>query len=79
MDGKLRVSKWGASLAVRIPKRIAEELGVREGSVVEIVPQGNEVLLRKKTYDLDDMLAQMNPGNLHGEQDTGPAQGREEW
>ncbi len=29
-------------------------------------------------YDLDEMLAQIDEGNLHPEQDTGPDQGREE-
>ena len=79
MDGKLRVSKWGSSLAVRIPRRIAEEWGVHEGSLVEIISRGDDVLLRKRRYDLDEMLAQVNDSNLHSEQDTGPAQGREEW
>ena len=40
---------------------------------------GDPVTESKRAYDLDDMLAQMNSGNLHGEQDTEPAQGREEW
>ena len=40
---------------------------------------GDPVTERKRAYDLDDMLSQMNQSNLHREQDTGPAQGLEEW
>ena len=79
MGTKSHVSKWGASLAVRIPKSVAEQWGVREGSAIEIVPRGDQVVLRKKTYDLDAMLADVSPENLHPEVHTGPARGGEEW
>ena len=79
MGAKSHISRWGASLAVRIPKPIAEQWGVQEGSAIEIVQQGDDVVLRKRTYDLANMLAQIGPGNLHAEQDTGPAQGAEQW
>jgi antitoxin component of MazEF toxin-antitoxin module len=36
-------------------------------------------VLRKRTYNLADMLAQVTADNLHPELDTGPAQGNEEW
>ena len=79
MGAKSHVSKWGTSLAVRIPKPIAEQWGVREGSAIEIVQRGEEVVLRKRTYALASLLAQVTPENLHAEQDSGPAQGYEEW
>ena len=37
------------------------------------------VITRRKTYHLDDMLAQITSENRHPEWDTGPAQGAEEW
>ena len=79
MGEELRVSRWGASLAVRIPGPIAEQWGVQEGSTIEIVPVGDGVVMRKKVYDLDDMLSQVNARNLHLEENTGPPQGNEEW
>ncbi len=79
MGTKSHVSRWGASLAVRIPKSVAAQWGVREGSAIEILPKGDQVVLRKKTYDLDAMLADVNPDNLHAELDTGAARGSEEW
>ena len=79
MGAKSHISKWGTSLAVRIPKPIAEQWGVQEGSAIELVPQGDHVLLRKRSYDLASMLAEVGPSNLHPEQDTGSTQGNEEW
>ncbi len=79
MGTKSHISKWGSSLAVRIPKPIAEQWGVREGSAIEIVSRGEQLVLRKRAYKLADMLAQVTADNLHPELDTGPAQGNEEW
>lgn len=33
----MKVAKWGNSLAVRIPKDVAQALGLREGSEVDLV------------------------------------------
>lgn len=79
MGSQTHISKWGTSLAVRIPKPIAEQWGVREGSAIEIVSRGDQVVLRKKCYNLDDMLAGVTADNLHPEMDTSPALGKEEW
>lgn len=79
MGSKSRVAKWGSSLAIRIPKPVAEQWGVEEGSVIEIDSEGDRVVLRKRIYDLEEMLAQIDQSNLHPEWDTGPAVGREEW
>jgi antitoxin MazE len=34
----MRVSKWGNSLAIRIPRDVAEALGLKEGDDVALVP-----------------------------------------
>ena len=79
MGAQSTVAKWGASLAIRIPKAIAEQWGVREGSAVELVSRGEQVVIRKRKYDLAEMLAKVTPENLHSEVDFGPPAGREEW
>ena len=79
MAAKTRISTWGSSLAVRIPKPIAEQWGVREGSAIEIVPEGDNLVLRKQSYDLTSLLRQVTPDNLHQETDAGSAQGNEAW
>ena len=69
MAAKTRVATWGSSLAIRIPKPIAEQWGVQEGSAIEIVPDGDTLMLRKQVYDLTSLLDQVTPENLH--QETG--------
>lgn len=34
----MKVSRWGNSLAIRIPKDVAEALNLREGTEIKVVP-----------------------------------------
>ena len=79
MGVKSRVARWGGSLAVRIPKPVAEQWGVQEGSAIELVSRGEQVVMRRQTWNLGEMLDRMTAENLHPEVRTGPAQGNEEW
>ena len=79
MGANLHVGKWGSSLAVRIPKAIAEQWGVSEGSAIEMNSQGDRIVMRKQTYNLAEMLTRVTPDNLHPELDTGDTQGNEQW
>ncbi len=79
MAARTRIATWGSSLAVRIPKPIADQWGVSAGSAVEIVPEGDTLVLRKHTYDLEALLAGIRPENVHGEQASGPPEGNEAW
>ena len=79
MGAKSHVSKWGTSLAIRIPKPIAEQWGVEEGSAIEMVSRGDVLVLRKRAYDLTGLLSSVEPGNLHPEVGTGPGIARERW
>jgi antitoxin MazE len=40
----MQISKWGNSLAVRLPKTLVEEMGLKEGDQVEVVPAGDQRL-----------------------------------
>ena len=79
MAAKTRIATWGSSLAIRIPKPIAEQWGVQEGSTMEIVPDGDTLMLRKQVYDLTSLLDQITPENLHQEMDTRTPQGKDAW
>jgi len=77
-----RVQKWGNSLALRIPKPLASEIGVKDNSPVELSLQEGKLIVApaiQPALNLDDLLAKVTKKNLHGEADTGPAQGREIW
>ncbi|HEC90071.1 MAG TPA: AbrB/MazE/SpoVT family DNA-binding domain-containing protein [Alphaproteobacteria bacterium] len=76
---RVRLSKWGHSLAVRIPRAFAEQLGVTDGSAIEIMATGERIVLKKSKYTLQGLLDGVTLENLHGETDTGVPVGREEW
>lgn len=40
----MQIAKWGNSLAVRLPKKVVEELGLKEGDDVQITPNGKKAL-----------------------------------
>ena len=75
-----RVQKWGNSLALRIPKLFASQIGLEPNSPVELSLRGTELVIapvKSSGLKLDDLLAQVTEYNLHGEVDTGPAVGGE--
>jgi antitoxin MazE len=41
METAMQVSKWGNSLAVRLPKALVDELGLKEGDELNVVAAGN--------------------------------------
>ncbi|GGK22725.1 hypothetical protein GCM10011322_06770 [Salinarimonas ramus] len=47
----MRISKWGDSLGVRLPKAIVEELRLKPGDEVEIVAATREKLVLQKADD----------------------------
>ena len=76
------IQKWGNSLAVRIPKAVARDTRLANGSVVDLTVQEGKVIIeaaRKRKYRLEDLLKGMSKKNIHASVDTGPAVGREVW
>ncbi|WP_251032775.1 AbrB/MazE/SpoVT family DNA-binding domain-containing protein [Bacillus sp. ISL-7] len=71
------VQKWGNSLAIRIPKDVAERVEIHQGSEMEMRVVGNEGTItlvpkkQSKKYSLEELLAQCKPENRHVEIDFG--------
>jgi antitoxin MazE len=40
----MQVSKWGNSLAVRLPKALVEQLGLKEGDELNVVAASNDTI-----------------------------------
>ncbi len=77
-----KVQKWGNSLALRIPRSFAAEIGLeKDGPVDMAVVDGQLVVTRLATpaYSLEELLAGITDENLHQEQDFGPPVGAEAW
>lgn len=62
---RARVSRWGNSLAIRLPKAVAASLRVREGEPVDLVIEGETLLIRpgRPRYTLEELVAAMRPEN----------------
>jgi antitoxin MazE len=73
------VTKWGNSLGIRIPKSLAEKLNLKEGTPIEMDFKDNEIVIRRKRYDLEMLLSQITPDNMHDEVSTGEPAGKEIW
>ncbi|HEX3728501.1 MAG TPA: AbrB/MazE/SpoVT family DNA-binding domain-containing protein [Opitutaceae bacterium] len=79
---KASIQKWGNSLAVRIPKSVAQEAKLTNGSEVDLRLEGNRVVLvpaAKQRPTLKQLLKGITPENRHPETDWGPPVGKEIW
>lgn len=77
-----KILKWGNSLGLRIPMSFAKDVGIEEGSAVDISLEGDRLVIRSvKTakYQLSELLSQVQKNNMHEEVSTGDAMGREAW
>jgi len=69
-----RVRKWGNSLALRIPKPLAAQLGLEVDTAVELFLERETLVVALKgtrRYTLNGLLAKVTDRNRHGEVDTG--------
>ena len=76
------IQKWGNSLAIRIPRAFAVDLGLEQDSEVDLYIDDGALVLRPKPncpYQLDEFLAQVTEENRHEEQDLGAPFGTEVW
>lgn len=73
--------KSGNSLAVRIPKSYAEDIGLENNTPVELHVKNGSIILtpEKKKYDLKQMIDMISDDNMHKETDTGAPVGNEVW
>jgi len=55
----MQVSKWGNSLAVRLPASVVEALGLKEGDNIEIHAAGKRMFEIDKTPSARELLARL--------------------
>lgn len=78
---RVRIQRWGNSLAVRIPKAFAEDAGIEQSSMVDLsLIDGNLVLKpMRPEYALADLLTGVTKANRHAEVEVGEPVGTEIW
>ena len=77
---QLAVAKWGNSLAVRLPRHVAEDAKLVEGMPVELSVLDGKVVVTpvRRKFKLAELLAQ-DAGLRHDEVDWGGPVGDEAW
>ena len=74
------IKKWGNSLALRIPKDIAQTLHIENDTMLELnIKDGVLVIEPQKSTLLESLVSRIDADNIHTEIDTGKAVGNEEW
>ena len=81
---KVKVAKWGNSLALRPPKAAVDATGLQPGAEVDVTVEGSDLRVRRplpiKRYRLEDLVAEMKrlgPENQPELVDWGPDRGSE--
>lgn len=81
---RAKVSKWGNSLGLRLPRALADEIGLKEGQIVEISTREGSIEVKPidavPRYRLADLLAEaerLGPENRPPFEDWGIL--RSEW
>ena len=72
---RAQVSKWGNSLAIRLPKAAVESLRVHEGEAVDLAIEGESLVVRaaRPRFVLEELLADLTPDNQPEALDFPPA------
>jgi len=76
------IQKWGNSLALRIPRSMAMESSIEQGSYVDIQSVDGKLVIdpvKETEYKLEDLLEKVSETNIHFEIDTGNPVGKELW
>ena len=79
---RTKVQKWGNSLAIRVPRPFAEELGLRQDSDVDLLLAEDELVIKPVVtprFSLRDLLAAVTDDNLHREVESSGPLGNEVW
>ena len=77
-----KVQKWGNSLAVRIPRSVAEDTHLKPGESVNLASHDGKIVIaaaRQHKFKLADLLKEVTSRNKHEEIATGNPVGREVW
>jgi antitoxin MazE len=82
---KVEFLKWGNSLALRVPKVFAEEIGAVVGKRAEMTAENGSLVVKVakpkkgRRYNLEHLINGITEENRHSEVDWGAAVGNEIW
>lgn len=75
------IQKWGNSLGLRIPKNIADSMGLQAGGDVSLSLKDGVIIVEatSKLLDLKKVMKNYKPREYHAEFDWGTPVGKEVW
>ena len=76
------ISKWGNSLALRVPSAFAEALGFSDGTEVALEVRSGKLIVeavRSDKVDLQSLVDRITPENRHQVVSWGKRMGKEIW
>jgi antitoxin MazE len=76
------VKKWGNSASVRIPAAVLKAVHLNLDEVVDVREESGRIVIepvRRKEYDLAELVRRITPANRHAEVDFGGPVGNEAW
>jgi antitoxin MazE len=82
---KVEFQKWGNSLALRVPKAYADEIGAAEGKRAEMTAENGVLVIKvtkprkRRRYNLEQLINAITEENRHPEIDWGTPVGNEVW
>ena len=77
-----KVQLWGNSLALRIPKYIANQIQINNGSEIDVSLEEEKIIIKPikaKKESLEYLLSKIEKKNIHKEEDFGEPIGGEIW
>lgn len=77
-----KIQKWGNSLAVRIPRSVAQDTCLGSGKSVDLTVCDGHIVISPaqiKRFTLDELLKRVTRQNRHVEAFTGNPVGQETW
>jgi antitoxin MazE len=82
---KIEFLRWGNSLALRVPKAFAEEVGAVEGKRAEMTTENGALVIKvakpkkRRRYNLESLVNGITEENRHAAIDWGSPVGGEVW
>jgi len=69
------LQRWGNGVGVRLPKPMLEQVGLKEGAQVDVLVEGDHLVIRRGRLNLADLLARSEPDKRPDPIDFGPPVG----
>jgi len=78
----ITLHRWGNSVGLRVPKPMLAQLGLSEGSQVDVTIEAGRLVIepaRHRRLRMAELLEGFTPEDRPGELDWGAPAGREAW